>query len=200
VSFGLVDDIIRGVYICSNQLQNANRCVDADWATAALHKAVLSDRGRCDQIYLLSFMHRPLSSTNSFPAITPGQGRLSWQISLHHTKGSPPPQQGLMFPGRSMSSSLVRGLTTIRLTFPDLCAALSIDNSNRAALVTAILSDIKSCEAGGANGRLQHTGTQCHPCFLTINKSLFLRCSSRSLGHQGSGSSSVRIDCHSVGQ
>jgi hypothetical protein len=45
------------------------------------------------------------------------------------------------------------------LTFPDLCAALSIDNTNRAALATAILSDIKSCEPGGANGRLQHTGT-----------------------------------------
>jgi hypothetical protein len=45
------------------------------------------------------------------------------------------------------------------LTFPDLCAALSIDNTNRAALVTAILSDIKSCEPGGANGSLQHTGT-----------------------------------------
>jgi hypothetical protein len=45
------------------------------------------------------------------------------------------------------------------LTFPDLCAALSIDNTNRAALVTAILSDIKSCEPGGANGSLQHAGT-----------------------------------------
>jgi hypothetical protein len=45
------------------------------------------------------------------------------------------------------------------LTFSDLCAALSIDNTDRAALVTAILSDIKSCEPGGANGRLQHTGT-----------------------------------------
>src|SRR6266852_1283241 len=47
---------------------------------------------------------------------------------------------------------------SLALTFPDLCAALSIDNTNRAALVTAILSDIKSCEPGGANGSLQHTG------------------------------------------
>lgn len=45
------------------------------------------------------------------------------------------------------------------LTFPDFCAALSIDNTNRAALVTAILSDIKACEPGGAIGSLQHTGT-----------------------------------------
>jgi len=45
------------------------------------------------------------------------------------------------------------------LTSPDLCAALSIDSTNRAALATAILSDVKSCEPGGVNGRLQHTGT-----------------------------------------
>jgi hypothetical protein len=45
------------------------------------------------------------------------------------------------------------------LTFPDLSAALSIDNTNRADIVTAILSDIKACEPGGANGSLQHTGT-----------------------------------------
>lgn len=44
------------------------------------------------------------------------------------------------------------------LVLPDLCAALSIDDTNRAALVTAVLSDIKSCEHGGANGTLQHTG------------------------------------------
>jgi hypothetical protein len=44
------------------------------------------------------------------------------------------------------------------LTFADLCAALSIDNTNRATLVTAVLSDIKSREPGGAHGKLQHTG------------------------------------------
>ena len=47
---------------------------------------------------------------------------------------------------------------TLALTF---CAALTIDNANRAALVTAILSDIRSCEPGGTNGRLHHTGTCC---------------------------------------
>lgn len=41
-------------------------------------------------------------------------------------------------------------------------AALSVDNENRAALVTAILSDIRSCEPGGTNGRLHHTGTYPH--------------------------------------
>lgn len=38
-----------------------------------------------------------------------------------------------------------------------IISSLSIDNTNRTALVTAILSDIKSCEPGGANGRLQYT-------------------------------------------
>jgi hypothetical protein len=45
------------------------------------------------------------------------------------------------------------------LSLPDLCVALSIDNASRAALVAAILSDIKACEPGGANGNLQQTGS-----------------------------------------
>jgi len=58
------------------------------------------------------------------------------------------------------------------LTFSDLRAALSIDNANRAALVTAILPDIGSCEPGRTNGRLHHTGTYSHSYFPTISKSL----------------------------
>jgi hypothetical protein len=85
------------------------------------------------------------------------------------------------------------------LTFPDLCAALSIDNTNRAALATSILLDIKSCEAGGASGRLQHTGTLSHSCFLIVNKSLFsdvhLALSAiKALGRHPSGSAVVASD------
>jgi hypothetical protein len=37
--------------------------------------------------------------------------------------------------------------------------ALSVDNASREALVSALLSDIRSCKPGSTSGRLHHTGT-----------------------------------------
>jgi hypothetical protein len=69
-------------------------------------------------------------------------------------------------------NAIITGLWLIRCPLlahrSDLSAALSIDNANRAALVTAILSDITSCGPGGTDGRLHHTGTY-HSYFPTIS-------------------------------
>jgi hypothetical protein len=98
-----------------------------------------------------------------------------------------------------MPSLAVRGLS-VPHTRSDLCAALTIDNANRAALVTAILSDIRSCEPGGTNGRLHHTGTLlCSTTgvtehyFLSADVHLALS-TTKALGRQPSGSTVIALD------
>ena len=69
--------------LVSSNRRMPNSCVDADLATATPHKGAVRC-GRAEdgvtRIYLLSFMHCPLSSTISFPVIPLELGRLSWQI------------------------------------------------------------------------------------------------------------------------